>query len=74
MGASEYSGLWWRPGPGHRGRRIGRFQTNSVADAKPFCFWPVFDGKVLPKDPMQAARQGSLNLMETCKAIKHMLA
>ena len=38
-----------------------RFQANSVADAKPFCFWPVFDGKVLPKDPMQAARQGSLN-------------
>ena len=38
-----------------------RFQVHGATDVKPFCFWPVFDGKVMPKNPMAALKKGEWN-------------
>ncbi|MBQ9366013.1 MAG: carboxylesterase family protein [Schwartzia sp.] len=38
-----------------------RFRVHATTDPQPFCFWPVFDGAVLPKNPMAAVKDGELN-------------
>lgn len=38
-----------------------RFRVYATTDPQPFCFWPVFDGKVLPLNPMEAVKKGDLN-------------
>lgn len=38
-----------------------RFRVHATTDPQPFCFWPVFDGAVLPEKPMEAVKSGELN-------------
>ena len=38
-----------------------RFRVHATTDPQPFCFWPVFDGYVLPENPMAAVKNGELN-------------
>lgn len=33
----------------------------NVIEPYPYCFWPIFDGKVIPKDPYTAAIKGNIN-------------
>ncbi len=37
-----------------------RFSMN-VMEPYPYCFWPVFDGTVIPQDPYSAVMEGTIN-------------
>ncbi len=37
-----------------------QFSMN-VLEPYPYCFWPVFDGTVIPEDPYKAVMEGSIN-------------